>query len=118
MKPTADVPCNDCTACCRNEAVPLVEGDNPENYGDNLVQVGGVTMLKTNERGECIFLAHGGCSIHEKRPIHCRAFDCRLLYLQYANLSRHDRRAIRKKYGVGVGPVMAAGRDRVHTLST
>jgi Fe-S-cluster containining protein len=71
------VPCNGCTACCRNEVVLLsVEhGDDPDRYVTDML-VGG-PALRHKENGECVYLGEVGCTIHETVPYACRMFDCR-----------------------------------------
>jgi Fe-S-cluster containining protein len=36
-------------------------------------------VLKSKPDGSCVYLGDQGCSIYERRPQMCRAFDCRLM---------------------------------------
>lgn len=78
--PSVSVACNGCTACCRGEAIFLQPDDNPllfetvEVYDPTKKRFG--RMLKQTEDLACIYLGDGGCTIHERRPIICRVFDC------------------------------------------
>jgi hypothetical protein len=79
---TASVPCNGCTACCRSGQVLLKAGDDPAMYETVSVAdpfKGERLALKTREDGSCVYLAEHGCSIHERRPLLCMEFDCRLV---------------------------------------
>ena len=126
MVEAVSVPCGGCTACCHNEAIPLRpdDGDDPADYGpENLFRaVDPITgkwadFIKVKPSGECVFLERDvGCTIHEKRPAHCRVFDCRGLYLMIMQLNRGERRSIKKKYGLGAGPVFKAGKQRIQSL--
>ena len=81
----SDVPCGDCTACCRSSMFIVMHKDEhrslaripsalvfPAPGRDDLVVMG------YNERGECPMFVDGGCSIYEDRPQTCRTFDCRV----------------------------------------
>ena len=97
------VPCNGCTACCRNTRVLVhsVLGDNPEDYETEDYQ--GLRVLKRKPSGDCIYLEDSGCTIWERPPAQCREFDCRRavqLELRH-NLSK---------------AVVEAGFARIHTL--
>ena len=105
--PEALVPCNGCTACCRNTA-PI--GIWP-SHGDNLAfyiqrdmveefvetidgHTGTGYALRRKPHGDCHFLGDSGCTIYDHRPYQCRTFDCRAFY---ASLTRQQRRrGIRK----------------------
>lgn len=80
------VPCNGCTACCHGTVMlhPAL-GDNPSEYiHERLPGIG--TMLARKGDGSCIYLEKSGCSIWERRPALCRAFDCR----EYIKLALDD----------------------------
>ena len=115
VPPTADVPCNGCTACCRGQVVALF----PE-HGDNLkvlsrhVDLGGAIILEETESGDCIYLQDGGCSVWEHRPAMCRAFDCRK---HFQSFTRPERRRMVKD-GIASRDIFDAGRARLHTLKT
>ena len=111
--PIANVPCNGCTACCRNQVVVLF----PE-HGDDLtilsrhIDLGGAVILMDAENGDCIYLENGKCSVYEHRPAMCRAFDCRDMF---RSLSRAQRRRMVRD-GTGSEEIFDAGRARLHTL--
>lgn len=85
------VPCNGCTACCRGRAIrPLYpeRGDVVESYARQGID--GVLALAWSEGGDCVYVGSEGCTIHARRPVLCRGYDCRVAYL---NLTRRQRRA-------------------------
>lgn len=59
-----DIPCGDCSACCRS-GVPIYEDDG--------------TVIPKDADGACIHLdPSGGCGRHNDRPEHCRLYTCTL----------------------------------------
>lgn len=84
---TANVPCGTCNACCRNTDPVLLDPDeNPANYKTTAYLRVGLDIaprvgLAMKENGNCYYLGETGCTIYDKRPRVCRAFDCRMLYL-------------------------------------
>jgi Fe-S-cluster containining protein len=109
------VPCNGCTACCRTDTIFLVPGDDPDQYETvivNEVSQPPVRALKRQPNGHCIYLGESGCTIHERAPKLCRAFDCRAFFKRH---TRQQRRAILKENSAG-REVFEAGRKRLHTL--
>ena len=74
----SDVPCNGCRACCINDAVRLLPGEDAESFmtepHDHLP---GERMLAHKANGECVYLGERGCTIHERKPRMCREMDCR-----------------------------------------
>lgn len=71
------VPCNGCNECCRWDAIWLKPhlGDNENDYETEVYL--GRKMLKHKPNGDCIYLDRDrGCSIHDRRPVVCREFDC------------------------------------------
>jgi Fe-S-cluster containining protein len=93
MIPEANVPCNGCTACCRNELIVIVDEDGDPAQWETFelpmpeaamvaklglqVPEGGVRCLAQKVDRSCIYLGPQGCTIYDRRPIMCRAFDCR-----------------------------------------
>jgi len=72
----ADVPCDDCAKCCELDMQrPLFE-DEDQMY-DSVTDSDGRTCLATDDEGRCIYLVDGECSIYDRRPLLCRAYDCR-----------------------------------------
>jgi uncharacterized protein len=118
----ADVPCNGCTACCRNDLLFLHPelGDDAGSY-ETMPAVNPITgraglALKHKPDGGCIYLGEKGCTIHERAPAICREFDCRRFYL---NLLRETTRAERRRavsQGIYSKAVLAAGKARLRTL--
>jgi hypothetical protein len=73
---------------------------------------GPAAVLQCGETGECIYLGRDGCTIHDRAPAICRAFDCRDLFL---NKTRAERLAMVKSGPVS-NEVFSAGRKRFNTL--
>lgn len=113
----ADVPCNGCTACCRNELIVLMPEDSAWMYDTRVVinPLDGkpARALLQTAAGACIYLGDGGCTIHDLRPAVCRAFDCRRLFVSFGSRAER-RRAVRE--GQIDGAVLRAGQARVRTL--
>jgi Fe-S-cluster containining protein len=82
----ADVPCGQCTACCRTfHQIHVRPGEKrsrkrlPKEYLS--VARGlppGYLLLGYTEAGACPVLVDGRCTIYEDRPLVCRTYDCRL----------------------------------------
>lgn len=71
---TARVDCGNCHACCQNQVVVLLPGDDTTCGGWRLD--GPCMVLKQRANGDCIHLGPSGCQIHGRHPLVCRAFDC------------------------------------------
>ncbi len=115
-----EVPCNGCTECCRSGQALVLHpglGDDIDSYQVRTVAdpetVAVVHLLATKEGGECIYLGTSGCTIYERRPVLCRNFDCRKLYLI---LPKQDRSNL-VRLGMSSQAVLNAGKARVQTLS-
>lgn len=82
--------CNGCTACCRWGSVILQPSDKAEDYETE--RLDDLTVLKRQTDGRtCWYLdEEKGCTIYDKRPAVCRAFDCRLYGLQKAGSKIDD----------------------------
>jgi hypothetical protein len=103
----SEVPCGRCTACCRYELVPIVDGDDVTSYETEAIH--GHRVLKRRADGRCVYLGKRGCTIHERAPKVCREFDCRGLARRflagaYPALNRSDN------------AVLKAGFERLETL--
>jgi hypothetical protein len=72
---------------------------------------GPTAFLQCGETGECIYLGQDGCTIHDRAPAICRAFDCRDLFL---SKTRAERLAMIKS-GMVSNEVFSAGRKRYKT---
>jgi len=105
IETTAILPeCATCAGlCCKNDTISLhpERGDDPALYLTepmlNPLTGGPGLMIAHKPNGDCVYLAEvdgaGRCSIYDRRPAICRAFDCGLAF---AKLSRTDRRAMLK----------------------
>lgn len=81
-----DVPCGECTACCRSSQFVHIAADE----SDTLEHVpaalrfpapglpSGNYVLGYDEEGRCPMLVDDACSIYEHRPRTCRTYDCRV----------------------------------------
>jgi len=111
-----NVPCNGCRACCLHDMIPLMpeHGDLIWTYEHEVIATatGPAAVLQCGETGECIYLGRDGCTIHDRAPAICRAFDCRDLFL---NKTRAERLAMVKSGPVS-NEVFSAGRKRFNTL--
>lgn len=124
----ANVPCNGCTACCQHDLVFLhpEQGDIVESF---------ITFEVTNpltgehghalqhkakaDGGGCVYVGPAGCTIHDRVPAVCKAFDCRQLYLDLMSIPRPRRRKLLKQmrsHGLAGNPVLMAGKARLETL--
>lgn len=110
---TSLVPCGSCTACCRDQFVPILPTDEP-NRGAYLVREievgehGTLEVLDHKPNGDCAHLGSGGCEIYDQRPTICRTYDCRK---QFRSMSRTQRRQS------GNRQIWAEARKRLGTLS-
>ncbi len=80
-----DVPCGECTACCRSSLFIHI---GPDEH-DTLAHIDrallfpapgappGHVLMGYDRQGRCPMLSASGCSIYEHRPRTCRDFDCR-----------------------------------------
>jgi len=82
----AEVPCGECTACCKSSYFIHVEPDEVETLAripDALLFPApglpeGHVVLGYDENGHCPMLVDEECSIYEDRPRTCRSYDCRV----------------------------------------
>jgi uncharacterized protein len=111
MTALGNVPCNGCRACCLHDTIPLLpeRGDLIWTYEHEVIAT---AVLWYGETGECIYLGPDGCTIHDRAPAICRAFDCREIFL---SKTRAERLALIKS-GVVSNEVFLAGRKRLKTL--
>ncbi len=81
-----DVPCGDCTACCRAAYFIHVAPDETRTLAaiprKLLFEAPGLPpghkVLGFDQRGHCPMLRDGACSIYADRPRTCRQYDCRM----------------------------------------
>ena len=69
-------PCNGCRLCCISDIIVLFPEMGDKLYDYEFEQAGDHQVLKRQENGSCLYLGVSGCTIYEKRPVVCRAFDC------------------------------------------
>ena len=116
MTALGNVPCNGCRACCLHDMIPLMpeRGDLIWTYKHEVVATatGPKAVLQCGETGGCIYLGRDGCTIHDRAPAICRAFDCRELF---RSKTRAERLMLAKS-GVVSNEVFSAGRRRIKTL--
>ena len=81
-----DVPCGDCTACCRSSYFIHIGPDEMDTLRRIPKQLlfpapgrsDGTVVLGYDEHGRCPMLVDGACSIYDDRPLTCRTYDCRV----------------------------------------
>ncbi len=117
-EPRSSVPCNGCKVCCQKELVVLFpdRGDIAANYELMKVPLAdGSTLdiVAQKPNGDCVYLGDHGCTIYDRAPAICRAFDCRKYFV---SLSRNERRVMERMSNHKF-EVFAAARKRLHTLS-
>lgn len=112
------VPCGTCTACCRGRTEVHIltdHGDRIEDYDRLQVHLPtGRMMLSFKDNGDCAYLEDGKCSIYDKRPAVCRAFDCRRE--RYA-FNEKSRREMAIQYKVFSREIFEAGAERLPTMN-
>lgn len=119
--PIGKVACKGCKACCEGGLVGLhpEDGDDVSSYVTRkYTREDGVDAfaLEIKNNGSCVYLGKSGCTIHNRRPIVCRTFDCRLLYWRLRlQFSRSDLRA-QVSTGDLNGKIIRAGKDRKNSL--
>jgi Fe-S-cluster containining protein len=115
----ANVPCNGCTACCKVQRVILYpQVDDVASYEteESIFQDKTLHVLKQKPNGSCVYLGEKGCTIHYRAPAVCRAFDCRLWYLHFKNMSDKQKKTMRKNGFQFQDTVLEAGKSRLVTL--
>lgn len=81
-----DVPCGECTACCRASQFVHVAPDETETLAAIPPALlfsapghsDGTRVMGFDAAGCCPMLQHGRCSIYHQRPRTCRRYDCRV----------------------------------------
>ena len=81
----SDVPCGDCTGCCRSSQFILIEASDagartaiPAELLFPAPFLPGAHLLGYDDEGRCPMLGDGGCTIYDARPTTCRTYDCRV----------------------------------------
>ncbi len=108
---TVQVPCGECTACCRSSYFIHVGADEKETLAriprelqfQAPGQPKGNVVLGYDENGCCPMLVDDECSIYEHRPRACRTYDCRVfpatgIVVDEEDKVRVARRAMRWKF--------------------
>jgi uncharacterized protein len=108
MTALGNVPCNGCRACCLHDVIPLMpeRGDLIWTFEHEVIATaaGPTAVLQCGKTD--------GCTIHDRAPAICRAFDCRDLFL---SKTRAERLAMVKS-GMVSNEVFSAGRKRLKML--
>ena len=128
--PDADVPCNGCTLCCRQELIWLhpEDGDPAQWVTEPAVHPlsgeVGRALAKKSGGAECVYLGDHGCTIHGRAPIICRAYDCGAAFAMLTRAERRRRvalgladKAVFEQGGVRARPPGAA-RARTNPMTT
>lgn len=99
----ADVPCADCTACCRSSQFIHIRSDETRTLkripkkllfpAPNLPE--GNFLMGYNNKGECPMFIENKCSIYSDRPRTCRVYDCRIFSATKIELDSEAQRSIR-----------------------
>ena len=92
---SSSVPCGSCTLCCHGK-VFLSADEDANGLPTTLdVRVDGKRLrrLLTIADGSCVHLGPDGCTVYDRRPRICRAFDCREHY-HLPSAERRRREAI------------------------
>jgi len=113
-----DVPCNGCTACCRDRTAVFIHAinfDDPSQY-ETVPYTCPVTglhgaRLQFQPNGDCVYLdREKGCTIYDRRPMMCRVFDCRAFARNHAIKPRAERRRL-AKMGIFDDEILRRGRE-------
>jgi hypothetical protein len=110
--PQTEVPCGDCTECCRTGQGLFLDPAQDDIASYRTQTLDGRSLLATTDEGACVYLGPTGCTIYERRPLLCRTFDCRKHYLI---LPRQDRDNL-VRLGLSSRAVFNAARARLKTL--
>jgi hypothetical protein len=71
--------------------------DKPETYGTETEADGTIVLTRQND-GQCLYLHEGACLIYHRRPLTCRAFDCRALLVADVPQPAHIFAAASQKF--------------------
>ncbi|MCZ6617861.1 MAG: YkgJ family cysteine cluster protein [Gammaproteobacteria bacterium] len=96
----SEVPCGDCTACCRSSYFIHIRPEETETLAripEELLfaapgQPEGTVLLGYDEQGCCPMLVDDKCTIYRHRPMTCRSYDCRVFTA--AGISADDKALI------------------------
>lgn len=82
----AEVPCGECTACCRSSQFVHIAPDEQDALRHIPRELlfpaprlpRGHVLMGYDEHGRCPMLGQQGCTIYDHRPRTCRTYDCRI----------------------------------------
>jgi len=98
-KADADVPCDDCCACCCTSHFVHIGPDERETLARVPAELRfpapglppGHVLLPYDQSGRCPLLDDAGrCRIYDYRPRTCRAYDCRVFAAAGLDADRHE----------------------------
>ncbi len=72
-----EVPCNGCTACCRDPNMLITVNDDEAKRYRTHINDNGIRELDRQPDGACTYLVDGKCTTYADRPRACRVYDCR-----------------------------------------
>jgi len=95
----SDVPCGDCTVCCRASQFILVTSTDVAARSvipsELLFAAPGLPegnhVMGYDAHGHCPMFRDSGCSIYEQRPQACRTYDCRIFAATGIDVSADGR---------------------------
>lgn len=101
------VDCGACHACCHNQLVVLVPGEDPAAFDCYSIETasGLSHALKLKPDGSCTYLGENGCTIWPYHPRMCQEFDC-------ADFARHYPRKRRRSLRMPMNDVLREGLQR------
>lgn len=73
----ANVPCGDCTACCRGDFRIKLTGYESVTLDCDRDPETNEAFLRRQPNGDCRYLVDGRCATYRTRPQACRIYDCR-----------------------------------------
>ncbi len=97
-----EVPCGECTACCRASYFIHIQPDETralDRIPDRLLFDApglphGHVVMGYDDHGHCPMFVDGGCSIYDDRPQTCRDYDCRIFAATGVELTDDEKAEI------------------------
>lgn len=87
-KDVINVPCDGCTACCRSDMRVNLSEDETERF-PHVIEDGRPVLAKNGRDCVMFDVENNRCSVYEDRPIVCKTYDCRQLWMAgFRNLNR------------------------------
>jgi hypothetical protein len=98
----SDVPCGECTACCRSAQFIHIAPDEHDTLAHIPAELlfpaprmpKGHVLMGYDEQGACPMLVDDTCTIYAHRPRTCRTYDCRVLPAAGVELSPDDAKPL------------------------